>query len=135
MTKLSPAAQAAINAAVEVTGYGKETPLLCAQIASALRAAADQVVPVPINAQTPDEHWALLGVKNRLLAIADELEAQYSDQLVRRAYTLPERVKRFGISRRPSLARIEEAGFAIKAPFAAVLTALGGDLTAAADRA
>ena len=42
-------------------------------IAAALRAAADQVVPVPINAQTSEEHWALLGVKNRLLAIADEL--------------------------------------------------------------
>ena len=44
-------------------------------IAAALRAAADQVVPVPINAQTPEEHWALLGVKNRLLSIADELES------------------------------------------------------------
>ena len=43
-------------------------------LAAALRAAADQVVPVPINAQTSEEHWALLGVKNRLLAIADELE-------------------------------------------------------------
>jgi hypothetical protein len=42
-------------------------------LAAALRAAADQVVPVPINAQTSEEHWALLGVKNRLLAIADEL--------------------------------------------------------------
>ena len=45
-------------------------------IAAALRAAADQVVPVPINAQTPEEHWALLGVKNRLLSIADELDAR-----------------------------------------------------------
>jgi hypothetical protein len=45
-------------------------------IVAALRAAADQVVPVPIDAKTPEEHWALLGVKNRLLAIADELEAQ-----------------------------------------------------------
>jgi hypothetical protein len=44
--------------------------------AAAIRAAADQVVPVPIKAKTPEEHWALLGVKNRLLAIADELEAQ-----------------------------------------------------------
>jgi len=45
-------------------------------IAAALRAAANEVIPVPIEARTPDEHWALLGVKNRLLAIADELEAQ-----------------------------------------------------------
>ena len=45
-------------------------------IAAAIRAAADQVVPVPINAQTPEEHWALLGVKNRLLSIADELDAR-----------------------------------------------------------
>jgi len=43
-------------------------------LAAALRAAADQVVPVPIDAKTSEEHWALLGVKNKLLAIADELE-------------------------------------------------------------
>lgn len=43
-------------------------------IVAALRAAANEVIPVPIEARTPDEHWALLGVKNRLLAIADELE-------------------------------------------------------------
>ena len=45
-------------------------------IAATLRAAANQVVPVPIKTQTSEEHWALLGVKNRLLAIADELEAE-----------------------------------------------------------
>lgn len=43
-------------------------------IVAALRAAANEVIPVPIKARTPDEHWALLGVKNKLLAIADELE-------------------------------------------------------------
>ena len=79
--QLSPAAQAVLTA-VTLTKYDvppeglpafaeEMAPLL----AAALRAAADQVVPVPIKAQTPEEHWALLGVKNRLLAIADELEA------------------------------------------------------------
>ena len=69
MTELSPAAQAVLDAfRTSHTGPG------C--LAAALRAAADQVVPVPIKAQTSEEHWALLGLKNRLLAIADELEAQ-----------------------------------------------------------
>ena len=69
MTELSPAAQAVLDAfRTSHTGQG------C--LAAALRAAADQVVPVPIKAQTSEEHWALLGVKNRFLAIADELEAQ-----------------------------------------------------------
>jgi len=85
MTDLSPAAQAVLDAYhQEAIDYIEEWGSFRHKrgIAAALRAAADQVVPVPINAQTPDEHWALLGVKNRLLAIADELEAQYSDQLV-----------------------------------------------------
>ena len=69
MTELSPAAQAVLDA----TCYDMPNRVLAA---AALRAAADQVVPVPINAQTSEEHWALLGVKNRLLAIADELEGQ-----------------------------------------------------------
>lgn len=69
MTELSPTTQAVLAAfRTSHTGQG------C--LAAALRAAADQVVPVPIKTQTPDEHWALLGVKNRLLSIADELESQ-----------------------------------------------------------
>jgi len=69
MAELSSATQAVLDAfRTSHTGQG------C--LAAALRAAADQVVPVPIKAQTPEEHWALLGVKNRLLAIADELEGQ-----------------------------------------------------------
>lgn len=50
----------------------------CAEVklAAALRAASHEVLPVPIKAETSEEHWALLSVKNRLLAIADELEAQ-----------------------------------------------------------
>ena len=71
---LSPAAQAVLDAAMQ---YEINPECYSREIAAAvLRAAADQVVPVPIKAQTPEEHWALLGVKNRLLAIADELEAQ-----------------------------------------------------------
>lgn len=84
MADLSSAAQAVLDAYhQEAIDYIEEWGSFRHKrgIAAALRAAADQVVPVPINAQTPDEHWALLGVKNRLLAIADELEAQYSDQL------------------------------------------------------
>lgn len=60
MTDFSPAAQAVINAAVAVTEYGKETPLLCARIAAALRAAADHL-DHPTSAHT-------------LYAFADELE-------------------------------------------------------------
>jgi len=80
MTELSPAAKAVLTA-VTLTKYDvppEGLPAFAEEmaplIAAAIRAAADQVVPVPIKAQTPNEHWALLGVKNRLLAIADELE-------------------------------------------------------------
>ena len=80
--QLSPAANAVLTA-VTLTRYDvppEGLPAFAEEmaplIAAALRAAADQVVPVPIKAQTPEEHWALLGVKNRLLAIADEIETQ-----------------------------------------------------------
>jgi hypothetical protein len=75
MTDISPAAQAVLDAAGEPPFMKPNGGLnFEGAIAAALRAAADQVVPVPIDAGTPEEHWALLGVKNRLLAIADELE-------------------------------------------------------------
>ena len=71
-TPLSPAAQAVLIAAEKQTDLDfRYAPQIAA---AALRAAANQVVPVPIKAQTSEEHWALLGAKNRLLAIADELE-------------------------------------------------------------
>jgi hypothetical protein len=38
---LSPAAQAVLNAAEDVSGYGKATPLMKAKLAAALRAAAN----------------------------------------------------------------------------------------------
>lgn len=68
---LSPAAQAVMGAVVKVyPAFPDEVA------AAAIRAAADQVVPVPITAKTPEEHWTKLGIKNQLLAIADELEGQ-----------------------------------------------------------
>jgi hypothetical protein len=78
MDNLSPAAQAVLDAANTRNSYGPDDCLNESRwiAAAALRAAADQVVPVPIKADTPERHWALLGVKNRLLAIADELEDQ-----------------------------------------------------------
>jgi len=73
VAELSPAAQAVLDAADNTIANWPPAKWEEA-IAAALRAAADQVVPVPIDAKTSEEHWALLGVKNKLLAIADELE-------------------------------------------------------------
>jgi hypothetical protein len=79
-TPPSSATQAVITAIEkfdwEAGHFSREEIWFCSRevVAAALRAAADQVVPVPIDAGTPEEHWALLGVKNKLLAIADELE-------------------------------------------------------------
>ena len=70
MTDLSPAAQAVLDAVLQESNLSPTVRVA----AAALRTAANQVVPVPIDAGTPEEHWALLGVKNRLLAIADELQ-------------------------------------------------------------
>lgn len=72
MTELSPAARAVLDAADNT--IANWPPIWEAALAATLYAAADQVVPVPIDAKTPEEHWALLGVKNKLLAIADELK-------------------------------------------------------------
>ena len=76
MTELSPAAQEVVNAAVGVTEYGKETPLLCARIAVALRAAADQVIPVTKSpwGSTLVPVLSSQESRDRLFAIADELE-------------------------------------------------------------
>ena len=46
MVELSPAAQAIVNAVEDVSGYGRATSLMKARMAAALRAAADQVVPI-----------------------------------------------------------------------------------------
>jgi hypothetical protein len=78
MSELSPAAQAVWNAAYN-------TPKDCPyehDLAAALRAAADQVVPTEMDLPpiAPDlghfrQHERRL-TRQRLLAIADELEAQ-----------------------------------------------------------
>jgi hypothetical protein len=63
MTELSPAAQAVLDAAISVA----ESPDAEAIAAAALRAAADQVVPE--SCFDSDD-----AIRNKLLAIADELE-------------------------------------------------------------
>ena len=76
MTDLSPAAQAVLDAAsdsLDCRGYISD------QVAAALRAAADQVVPsVPFDRRyTTQERWdARDDIRFELLAIAAELEVQ-----------------------------------------------------------
>ena len=74
MTKLSPAAQAVL------TAY-RSTHLSINNLAAALRAAADQVVPEHREhyPATLDERYrkvSAFDVRNKFLAIATELEAQ-----------------------------------------------------------
>jgi hypothetical protein len=82
MAELSPAAQAVLNAFLDTPGevplpmwdYGRD-------LAAALRAAADQVVPdIEYEADCLDEpaesELQCIRNRNRLLAIAAELEAQ-----------------------------------------------------------
>jgi hypothetical protein len=78
MTELSPAAQAVWSAFLNHSEWEVTTAELCG-VAAALRAAADQVVPP--EQKTPwgsivQAHAAELRVRNELLAIAAELEAQ-----------------------------------------------------------
>jgi hypothetical protein len=84
MTDLSPAARAILDAFLETPGevpmpgwnYGRD-------LAAALRAAADQVVPEPPmlvpGGRTYEEAWTATvqdAVRRQLLAIAAELEGQ-----------------------------------------------------------
>jgi hypothetical protein len=79
MTNLSPAAQAVLDAYVDEDRAGRLA------VAAALRAAADQVVPlrnapkIAIDAWRPTVQWHVWDVQRRaradLLAIANELEA------------------------------------------------------------
>ena len=78
---LSPAAQAVLNAAEAVSEYGKATPLMKARLAAALRAAADQVVPVRAWHESDNDaawqrHQMSVIINRRILAIAAELKAQ-----------------------------------------------------------
>jgi hypothetical protein len=82
MTNLSPAAQAVLDAAEEVPivlNYAQEIPAFCA---AALRAVADEVAPEPPESEQQDPDmlkgiWSeRRTIREELLAIADELEAQ-----------------------------------------------------------
>lgn len=82
MTKLSPAAQAILDAVdnvpINVDWWPKGMPDL---VAAALRAAADQVVPPSAEREFYDRNPSLVllkavEIRTELLAIADELETQ-----------------------------------------------------------
>jgi hypothetical protein len=77
MTDLSPAAASIVQAFDDryelLGGFDDNWQELC--IAAALRAAADQVVPEPQGDPTTWTQCAFLGVREDLLAIAAELEA------------------------------------------------------------
>ena len=73
MTNLSPAAQAVLDAAYESLDHrGYITDL----VAAAIRAAADQVVPVPKLPYDSCCDVYASAIRAELLAIADELEGQ-----------------------------------------------------------
>ena len=80
MAELSPAAQAVLDAAWEEMKYAS-MPSLRKGAAAALRAAADQVVPVELHPQVYEDCCQYsdvqtrAGVRAQFLAIADELEA------------------------------------------------------------
>ena len=67
-TPLSPA-QAVLNAFRAVPDLRD-----CPSIAAALRAVADQVVPLHICGTNATRAQTRLGIRHKLLAIADELE-------------------------------------------------------------
>ena len=78
MTKsLSPAAQAVLDAFLgDAEDTGLQIDDLRENVAAALEAAADQVVPLRIGSSTSTRGQTRLGVRHKLLAIAAELRAQ-----------------------------------------------------------
>ena len=74
MTDLSPAAQAVLDAVLQVSNLSSTVPVA----AAALRAAADQVVPEPDDAAKETFSIAALRhrwqIRDQFLAIAAELE-------------------------------------------------------------
>jgi hypothetical protein len=76
MTDLSPAAQAVMIAATNGNFNVVDDPVYKQCIAAALRAAADQVVPLHIGSSTSTRGQTRLGIRHKLLAIAAELEAK-----------------------------------------------------------
>jgi len=75
MTDLSPAAQAVLDAANSHNSYGPDDCLNESRwiAAAALRAAADQVVPVGPGLDDHCEYWEER-IRHQLVAIAKELE-------------------------------------------------------------
>jgi len=83
MAELSPQAQAVLNAANNAQSYHPDDCLneSRAVAAAALRAVADQVVPPSLETELYDRNPSLtlqkaVEIRQQLLAIADELEAQ-----------------------------------------------------------
>jgi hypothetical protein len=77
MTNLSPAAQAVLDAYMTNCGWLDgpfEKDYCCA--AAVLRVAADQVVPEELLKGSDPDAWLRDEIRQQLLAIADELEAQ-----------------------------------------------------------
>ena len=80
-TPLSPAAQAVLDALHTENSTGPERYWARANAVAALRAVADQVVPPALEEEWRDRNQALpltkmVEIRLKLLAIADELEAQ-----------------------------------------------------------
>ena len=70
MTDLSPQAQAVLDATGRKAWYRND------DIAAALRAAADQVVPEFWHEDEDIYGWTMQDIRKKLFAIADELETQ-----------------------------------------------------------
>lgn len=81
MSELSPAAEAVFDALNMSELNGPQQFMALAHAAAALRAAADQVVPPALEEEFNNRNQALplkkiVEIRQRLNAIADELEAQ-----------------------------------------------------------
>jgi hypothetical protein len=74
MTKLSPAAQAVCDAFWNGILYNDD--ITESNIAAALRAAADIVVPPFINRPSTRTGFVKLNIRNRLQSLADQLEGR-----------------------------------------------------------
>jgi hypothetical protein len=77
MTDLSPAAQAVLDGFLgDCENTGLQMDDLRENVAAALRAAADQVVPCFINKPSTRTGFVKLNIRNRLMSLADELEGR-----------------------------------------------------------
>lgn len=79
MSNLSPAAQAILDATFDHWPGGRNHPHKRMFLAAALRAAADQVVPEYETTPGGSKIWPsepVHSIRQRFVAIADELEAQ-----------------------------------------------------------